>query len=81
MLSRIRFDPARDPRQWSLTFSLGDHFCLGQALARCELQEALATLVATCDDLELLAEPRWTPRVTVHRMEALPLRFAPRTPA
>ncbi|MCA9510639.1 MAG: cytochrome P450 [Myxococcota bacterium] len=76
-----RFDPARDPRQWSLTFSLGDHFCLGQALARCELQEALATLVATCDDLELLAEPRWTPRVTVHRMEALPLRFAPRTPA
>ena len=72
-----RFDPTRDPRQWSLTFSLGDHFCLGQALARAELQEALAVLVARCDDLELCHEPRWVPRATVMRMEALRVRFTP----
>jgi len=76
-----RFDPSRDPKQWSLTFSLGDHFCLGQALARCEIQEALAAFVAHCDELELAHEPRWVPRATVNRMEGLPVRFAPRAPA
>ena len=29
-----RFDITRDARIWSLTFSMGEHFCLGQALAR-----------------------------------------------
>lgn len=70
-----RFDAGRDPSRWSLSFSLGAHFCLGQALARCELQEALAALVAHCAELELEAEPRWVPHVMVNRVEALPLRF------
>lgn len=71
-----RFDIRRDPRVWSLTFSMGDHFCLGQALARCEIQETLATVARHCEDLELeLDPPRWLPRVMVNRVEALPVKF------
>jgi hypothetical protein len=70
-----RFDITRDRKQWSLTFSMGDHFCLGQALARCELQEALAVVVERCHDLEVKDEPRWLPHVMVNRMERLDVRF------
>ncbi|MEE2679239.1 MAG: cytochrome P450 [Myxococcota bacterium] len=71
-----RFDISRDPKLWSLTFSMGNHFCLGQALARCEIQEVMATVATHCRDLELEADaPRWLPRVMVNRVEALPVRF------
>ena len=72
-----QFDITRDPRVWSLTFSMGDHFCLGQALARCEVQEAIATFVHHCHGLELEKEPRWLPQVMVNRMEELPIAFTP----
>ena len=74
-----RFDVTRDPRQWSLSFSMGDHFCLGQALARCEIQEALSVFVERCHALELTSqdEPRWLPHVMVNRMERLDVRFEP----
>jgi cytochrome P450 len=70
-----RFDITRDPKQWSLTFSMGAHFCLGQALARCELQEALAVVAERCRGLELACEPRWLPHVMVNRLERLDVRF------
>jgi len=70
-----RFDITRDRKQWSLTFSMGDHFCLGQALARCELQEALAVVVERCHELELVEAPRWMAHVMVNRMERLDVRF------
>ena len=54
---------------------MGDHFCLGQALARCELQEALAVLVLRCG--ELASDPRWLPHVMVNRMERLDVGFVP----
>ena len=70
-----RFDITRDPTRWSLTFSMGQHFCLGQALARTELQEFVVTLVTHCHDLELTAEPRWQPRVMVNSVDRCPVRF------
>ncbi len=70
------FDITRDPRVWSLSFSLGEHFCLGQALARAEIQEVMSIFVQHADELELLVDPpRWLPRVMVNRVEALPIRF------
>ena len=76
-----RFDVTRDPRQWSLTFSMGDHFCLGQALARAEIQEALAVFVEHADEIELEEAPRWLPHVMVNRLESVPIRYRPRAAA
>jgi cytochrome P450 len=70
-----RFDITRDPTVWSFTFSMGQHFCLGQALARTELQEFVATLATHCHDLELTAEPRWQPRVMVNSVDHCPVRY------
>ena len=71
-----RFDITRDPKLWSLTFSMGNHFCLGQALARCEIQEVMAVVATHCNALVLEQDPpRWLPRVMVNRVESLPVRF------
>ena len=72
-----RFDITRDPRNWSLSFSMGEHFCLGQALARAEIQEAMQVFVTECDEIELCEEPRWMPHVMVNRLESLSLRYRP----
>lgn len=70
-----RFDVTRDPTLWSFTFSMGPHFCLGQALARAELQELVATIARHTRDLELTAEPRWLPRVMVNNVDRCPVRY------
>jgi cytochrome P450 len=70
------FDVRREPKR-HFTFSIGEHFCLGQALARCLLQEFFAVLLARFEIMELLVEtPRWIPFGAVNQMESLPLRFA-----
>ena len=64
-----RFDITRDPTLWSFTFSMGPHFCLGQALARAELQETAAAIARHTRDLTLVEEPRWLPRTMVNNVE------------
>ena len=70
-----RFDITRDPTIWSFTFSMGPHFCLGQALARAELQETAAVIARHARDLELTAEPHWLPRVMVNHVDRCPVRY------
>jgi cytochrome P450 len=70
-----RFDIHRDPTVWSMTFSMGAHFCLGQALARTELQETAAAVARICQDLEVIEEPRWKPFATVNQVEELRVRY------
>jgi len=67
----------------SFAFGWGAHHCLGAALARAELQEAIPTLFTHCREIELQLEaPRWVPFVAIRRLEALPVRFEtpPRSP-
>ena len=56
-LSKIRTASTSPATQtlWSFTFSMGPHFCLGQALARAKLQETTATIARHTRDLELTA--------------------------
>ena len=54
---------------------MGEHFCLGQALARAEIQEAMQIFVTECEEIELSEEPRWMPHVMVNRLESLPLQY------
>jgi cytochrome P450 len=74
-----RMDIARAPGGGSqLTFGWGVHHCLGAALARAELQEALPLLARRMPDLELDGPIEWKPpTVGIWGPAVLPLRFSP----
>ncbi len=54
-----RFDPRRASARDHLTFSSGIHHCLGAALARAELAEALTALRSRWVRIEPAGEVRW----------------------
>jgi cytochrome P450 len=66
-------------REKSLTFGAGPHFCMGANLARAELQEGLAFLASHLRDLELDGQAEYGTITGLYGMEALPIRFSPRT--
>jgi cytochrome P450 len=52
------FDIRRDDHpRWSVTFGGGAHRCLGEALARAEMEEALAVICERLPELELVGAP------------------------
>ena len=71
-----------DPRQTATTahlaFGHGAHFCLGAALARAELQEALAALTARLRCPTVGADTTWKPPLGINGPERLPITFATR---
>ncbi|MEO3829556.1 cytochrome P450 [Actinomadura sp. B10D3] len=72
------FDIARHPNE-HLAFGNGPHFCLGNSLARLELQVMFGRLLARLPDLEPLeaAEPAQRPANFVSGYESMPVRFTP----
>jgi cytochrome P450 len=71
-----RLDVGRDEGP-SLAFGAGIHHCLGAALARMEGQVVFAGLLRRFGIIELLDEsPPWRDTITMHGLEALPLRLA-----
>lgn len=55
-----RFDPMnREAGQPQITFGSGIHYCLGAALARAELQEALPLLARRMPNIRRAGEPRY----------------------
>lgn len=52
---------AQKSEQPQLTFGSGIHYCLGQALARAELQEALPLLARRMPNLRLDGPTEWKP--------------------
>jgi len=73
-----RFDVRRDPKKTSMTFGIGAHVCLGHAMARATVEEALAVFVERCDELSLLEEARWIPFVMENKLEGLRIGFSDR---
>jgi cytochrome P450 len=73
------FDITREPSgQPQLTFGSGIHYCLGAALARAELQEALPILARRLPELELDGEVGWKPlNAGIWGPQHLPVRFTP----
>jgi cytochrome P450 len=84
--------PNRDPRVFPnpdqvdllrkperhFTFSLGSHFCLGQALARVQLTAFFSILTRTVRRVELLEERiEWEPFAAVTSMKSLRVRLTP----
>jgi cytochrome P450 len=75
-----RFDVTRELAQPVTSFGGGPHFCLGAALARGELQEALDIVLDRMPDFEIDGDPHavaWKPMVGIGGPESLPLRFEP----
>jgi cytochrome P450 len=60
-----------------LQFGAGPHYCLGAALARVELGEALPILVRRFAPPVIAGEVTWRPPLGIHGPNELPLRLAP----
>jgi cytochrome P450 len=72
-----RFDIRRAERRHH-SFGYGPHFCLGQALARVDLQEALGAFADRIDRLELVdTDPRRVPFVPDEALERLTVTVHP----
>ncbi len=73
------FDITREPSgQPHLTFGSGIHYCLGAALARAELQEALPILAKRMPDLAVDGAIEWKPSATaIFGPTHLPVTFTP----
>ncbi len=75
-----RFDIAAEREVGQLTFGSGIHHCLGAALARAELQEALVVLPRLMANLRLEAPIEWKPpNFGIWGPARLPLRFERRS--
>jgi cytochrome P450 len=71
-----RFDITQKRPAQQMTFGSGIHHCLGAALARAELQEALPLLARRLPDLEVDGAIEWKPEtVGIWGPARLPLRF------
>ncbi len=79
----------RDPARWEnpdtfdidrperrhLSFGFGAHFCLGQAIARANLQESLPIILDRLRDIELTSPIRRVPFTMDERLETLQIGF------
>jgi hypothetical protein len=63
------FDVTRDEAR-SPAFGAGIHYCLGAALARAELEEAMGVLADHVTSLHLESEPRWVPFASIRHFSA-----------
>jgi cytochrome P450 len=72
-----RFNVVR-PEQRHYSFGYGPHFCLGQSLARLDIQMAVQAVLERFDDIELLDDrPRRVPFTVDEQIEALPVAIRP----
>jgi cytochrome P450 len=71
-------DPVANSGQPHLAFGHGPHHCLGAALARVELQEALRALTTTLEVPEVREPIEWDLPVGINGPTRMPLRVQPR---
>lgn len=58
-----------------LAFGTGIHGCVGQNIARMELEALLGVLAQKVDRIEPDGDPVWRPNNAIHALDRLPLRF------
>ncbi|MFL5298451.1 MAG: cytochrome P450 [Phenylobacterium sp.] len=70
-------DLARTPNE-HIAFGTGPHGCLGQHIARIEIDAMLAEVLTRMADFELAAPPEWLPSNFISGPKTMPLRFRAR---
>jgi cytochrome P450 len=73
------FDPERaiDPRHRQLAFGLGKHMCLGQYIARAQIQEGLHICAQHIKKPKVAGTVTYRPFPGLWGLESLPLEFSP----
>jgi len=74
-----KFDPERkfEPNRRHIAFSLGKHMCLGQFIARAQLQEALHQIPQRLRNPRLAGGFGWRPFPGIWGLHGLPIEFEP----
>jgi cytochrome P450 len=67
---------ARDPNE-HVAFGGGPHVCLGQHLARIEIDAILVEVLTRMQGLEITAAPDWLASTFISGPKSLPVRFTP----
>jgi cholest-4-en-3-one 26-monooxygenase len=72
------FDATREPND-HVAFGFGSHYCLGQALARVEMNVMFERLLARLPDMELATDAALPRRQAtfISGLESMPVRFTP----
>jgi cytochrome P450 len=70
-------DLAREPNP-HIAFGTGPHGCLGQHIARIEIDAMLAEVLTRMTDFELPTAPEWLPSNFISGPKTMPLRFKAR---
>jgi cytochrome P450 len=69
-------DLSRDPNE-HVAFGGGPHVCLGQHLARLEIDAILVEVLTRMQDLQLAGPPEWLASNFISGPKSLPVRFRP----
>ncbi len=69
-------DLARTPNE-HIAFGTGAHACLGQHIARIEIDAIIHEVLARLDGLELAGTPEWLPSNFISGPKSMPVRFKP----
>ncbi len=69
-------DLARTPNE-HVAFGGGPHVCLGQHLARIEIDAVLSEVLTRMQDLEIVGQPEWLASTFISGPKTMPVRFRP----
>lgn len=75
-----RFDPERGQRNRHIAFGRGMHICLGQFMARAQIEEAVHLIAQRFSNPRLAGEVTWRPFPGVWGIKSLPIAFDPAPP-
>ena len=71
---RIHFDPERESVR-HITFGMGVHICMGQFIARAQLEEGLHQIAQRIRNPRRTGPSAWRPFFGVWGMKGLPIAF------